>query len=860
MTPRAVTALDVGYPAGGAASISYQRPGSMDDQLIGREHERAQLEACLAEARAGRGSLVLLAGEAGVGKTTLARRVLAGSGFTVLEGFGIQAGTSAYGPVVAVLRSHLRSDGGGRLIEGPLAAHLALLLPELGPPGPEGDRATLFEAIRLSLAAIAGRHPAAVFLDDLHWADDTTLELLPALAHSADEQPLLILGAFRSDELPRGHPIRRLRSELRRAGHLREVAVEPLDAEAATTLLERTLGAAAPSLRRAVFDRTDGVPSSSRSSGRCWPRVGDSSRARPAWSCWKARTSRSLTACGTRSCSARPGCRTTLAARSWRPAAVGQTFDPELVADVAELREWPDELLRRGIVTEAEPGRMAFRHALVRDAFYGEIPWTRRATLHRAVAQRLEAERAAPAVVAEHWVRGRQPDRARQSLLAAASGAVHAYRDGARALRRALELWPEGHDEHARLDVLERLGRWAELAGDHAEAVGAWREAAEGRRREGDLLRLGEAHRRLAAVFELQGRWQEALAAREQAAAAFTRAGSPADAATERIAAAAHLRSAGSFRAALSLLETAGQEARLAGRIDLEVRVLGHEGNVRARMGEGHSGVELVQAGLALALEHGLTGPAAEVYQRLADAFEHVGDSAAAKETYDAAFGFCAANALEPTAQLCLACLAVVLRQSGEWDHATALCRQVVASPEASVHARAVATGTLGSILGLRGQTRRARPLLLESLTLARRIELVAAELLAAWGLAIADSAEGATGSAAEHCRSILERWGRPRTGITWSRRCAGRRACSPNRGTAPARGPVPRRWPRSLPPPARARPCPRCRTRWARRRCWTATPSRRRSSSLRRSRCSTASIPPSSERSRSVAPAQPLP
>jgi hypothetical protein len=68
------------------------------------------------------------------------------------------------------------------------------------------------------------------------------------------------LGAFRSDELPRDHPIRRLRSELRRAGRLRQVTVEPLEAEATAALLERTLGAAGPSLRRAVFDRTDGVP------------------------------------------------------------------------------------------------------------------------------------------------------------------------------------------------------------------------------------------------------------------------------------------------------------------------------------------------------------------------------------------------------------------------------------------------------------------------------------------------------------------------------------------------------------------------------------------------------------------------
>ena len=108
----------------------------MDDQLIGRERERALLRACVTGALAGSGSLVLLAGEAGVGKTTLARQVLAGSGLEVLEGFGVQGGAAAFGPIVEVLRSWLRSAGAGRLIEGPLAAHLALLLPELGPAAP----------------------------------------------------------------------------------------------------------------------------------------------------------------------------------------------------------------------------------------------------------------------------------------------------------------------------------------------------------------------------------------------------------------------------------------------------------------------------------------------------------------------------------------------------------------------------------------------------------------------------------------------------------------------------------------------------------------------------------------------------
>ena len=147
---------------------------------------------------------------------------------------------------------------------------------------------------------------------------------------------------------------------------------------------------------------------------------------------------------------------------------------------------------------------------------------------------------------------------------------MHAYRDAERATRRALELWPEEREEAARLDALERLAGYAELAGDLAEAITTWREVADGRRREGDPPRLGTAHSRLAAALELQGRWQEALASREQAAVAFTAAGSPAEAAAERLASATHLRSAGSFRAALSLLETAGRQAREAGRVDLQ--------------------------------------------------------------------------------------------------------------------------------------------------------------------------------------------------------------------------------------------------------------------------------------------------
>jgi hypothetical protein len=131
---------------------------------------------------------------------------------------------------------------------------------------------------------------------------------------------------------------------------------------------------------------------------------------------------RFLTAFAMRYCSGQPGLTDEARDAVAASAVAGQTIDPELIMAVAGLSEWPEELSRRGIVVETDSGGLAFSHALVRDAFYGEIPWTRRVALHRAVAERLEANRAAPVLVAEHWALGRRQEQARAALLAAAGG------------------------------------------------------------------------------------------------------------------------------------------------------------------------------------------------------------------------------------------------------------------------------------------------------------------------------------------------------------------------------------------------------------------------------------------------------
>jgi ATP/maltotriose-dependent transcriptional regulator MalT len=709
--------------------------------LIGRERERAELDAIVAEAQAGRGSLVLLGGEAGVGKTALARSVLADSALTVLEGPATQDGGLAYGPLLAALRTQGRSLPAGTA----------------SPP----DRTEFFEAVAAELSAIAAEHPAALFLDDLQSADEATIDLLGALAPLLEGEPLLLVAAYRSDELPRGHAVRRLRSELRRQGRLRELAVAPFGQDGTAALLEAALGSAvAPSLVRVVHDRTGGLAFFVEELGAALAAGG---RLRPGPAGLGFDEAEKLPvpenvrdAVLLRAAGLGDDARAALLVA----AAIGQRFDPELASDLAGLPAWPDEAVLRGCVREDADGSLMFRHALVRDAFYAEISGARRPALHRAIADRLSAAGAPATVLAEHWARGREPERARRAYLAGLDSfrAAHAYRDAARAASCALELWPEDADEPGRLDALTQLAECAEVAGDLGEAARAWREVSDVRRAEGEPAALGDALRRLASVLELQGRWDEALTARDQAGSSFAAGGRPADAASEWLAAAAHLRSAASFRAALALLDTAREAAVAAERADLEARVLGLEGNVRARMGEPAAGLELVRAGLKLALESNLSGAAAEIYQRLADSLEHCGDYRAARETYDEAHGYCTANALEPTAQLCLACLTVVLRQTGDWDNAATLCRGVLDSPASALHARAVAAGTLGLILGVRGQRRAARPLLLESATLARRIELVAMELLSAWGLATLDHARSPA-AAAERCRELLERW-----------------------------------------------------------------------------------------------------
>jgi DNA-binding CsgD family transcriptional regulator/tetratricopeptide (TPR) repeat protein len=729
-------------------------------ELIGRDEDLARLTEWLDRAIAGEGALVLVAGEAGVGKTRLMDALAASTPAAELRGAASRDATPAYGPVVAALRSYLREHPGGLDDCGPLGEHLRALLPELGPAPEAADTATLHEAVRCALVTAARDRGALLLLDDLQWSDAATLELLSDLAGSLPDVPLLIVGAYRSDELPREHQLRRTRTELRRRRALDEVSLAPLDEAGTAALLDRELGGT-PSrpLVRTVHDRAQGLPffveelacalckEARLQQGAAGIELAEGSEVTVPETVRDAVLLRS----GDLSADGR--------AAAEAAAVAGERFELESVVELTS-EDAIGELLEAGLIAECGEGRAAFRHALVREALYRDVAWLRRRGLHRELGERLEARGAPGVEIAPHWLGAHDEQRARGQLLRAATEfeSVYAHRDAARMARQALELWPEGEHVDERLEALERHGAWAELAGELGDAARSWREVASLHRAAGDGPALAAAERRLGRVCALQGDRAGAIEALSAAAEAFAAGGDLAAAAADRLAASDFLQFAGRHSASLELSRLAGEEARAAERIDLQSRALTAQGVVMAKRGEFEPGMELVKQGLSLALEHNLTAEAVDAYQRLGTTFETAGDYANAREALSSALDLCRITDNHEPEAGCVACMAYVLRELGEWPRTIELSRELITENEGN-GVRAIADGSLGYIRAIRGELGPARRHLTAGLETARRLDILSMQVDCASSLAMVADFDSDLDGAVERGRFVLGRW-----------------------------------------------------------------------------------------------------
>lgn len=726
---------------------------------IGRTEQRLRLSAAVQSVAEGRGSLVLLAGEAGIGKTRLAEDAL-GDGELAFHCAAATPSSPPYGPVVGVLRSFLREHPDGLDEIGPLRGQLGGLLPELGPPPAEGDHGSILEALITALLAVAEPSPAAVLLDDLHWSDDATLELLGAVAPRLADSHLLLVGAYRTDELPQSHPLRLLRNDLRRSRSLDEVELEPLSERDAGELIELLLGEpASPALIASLQARSGGNPFFIEEMTLA---LADGGRLESAAGGLGLRLDADVPLPTTirdavlvRAAALPPPAREAAEVA----AAAGYRIGLELLSEVAGAN-CAAVLLSSGLLREPEPGWAEFRHPLARDAVYEDIPWLRRSELHRQIADRLESGSGDPAEIADHWLAARETDRAIDAMIAAIEerSRLHAHRDAMRIGRDLLDLWPEGERDGRRIEVLTAHGAHAELAGDLAEAARAQREVVAERRRSGDRRALADAERRIAGIYALQGDRPKALAARRVAAEAYAAQEMPGDAAAERLVIAGYLQSAGKHAEAAAVAAAAREEAISAGEPGLQARAMGLAGVALVKSGDFESGIAIVREGLALALENELTAETAEVYQRLGTAREVAGDYEGAADALGFALGFCEAGGEGALEHVCLSCMAYVLRELGDWDEVESLCRRLI-SPDAGPGDNLVADGVLGSIEAWRGRSDSALGLLTRCLDSATRLNVVSMQCDSIAALAWLAARDGDDDRAREYCLLLLDRW-----------------------------------------------------------------------------------------------------
>jgi len=380
------------------------------EPLVGRDDLRHQLTTDLASAQ-GRRSM-LLAGEAGIGKTRLAASVAAGAAATVdgivLYGSCHPELRAPYQPFVEAVGTHLADCDPSTVdhVAGRGAADLVRILPDLPlgrrpeprppEPDPDRDRLRLFEAVDAALGRLAELRPVLLVVDDLHWASPATLLLLRYLAGSARPGALGIVATYRDTEVGPGHPLRRALAELHRRP---SVTAHRLEGLAAADIVE-LLPAGDPEDRRRLAERvrseTGGNPFFVHALTRSL-RPGGGASTGPA-----TMSEGSLELAVPDSVRdvvldqlghLTPAGGALVAAA----AVVGDGFDLGLLAAVAapeppaaEPEDGLAELVRWGLVVEAGDGRYDFRHAMVRAAAYDDLEPAGRAQLHLRAAMAFE--------------------------------------------------------------------------------------------------------------------------------------------------------------------------------------------------------------------------------------------------------------------------------------------------------------------------------------------------------------------------------------------------------------------------------------------------------------------------------------
>jgi DNA-binding SARP family transcriptional activator len=484
--------------------------------FVGREREWTLLSGALQPALDGRGQVVLVAGEPGIGKTRLLEEL---AGLATARGARVLMAccyemeqNMAYAPVVEALRSLLAAApaAASRAATPPCPpaqlAAVAELLPELRqawpdlppyqPLPPDAERTRLLHSLAQVLRRCTQGEPLILLLDDLHWADPSSLRLVHYLARQSQEQPLLLVGAYRSTHLPRSRALAALRQRLARQDLLLELPL-PAFREEDVVLLLRLLGSqeAGDVLARRLYRETEGHPFFLAEVLRSLVQQGLDLAAVAAGIDVDERW---LLPPGVRGAALGRLDRLTADDRALldHASVIGREFALSLLARFLDrpertLAEQAERLCTQGFLRPRQPDCYAFGHDLMRRAAYEALSEPRCRLLHRQLAETLLALGATAGAVATHYAAGDRPWLALEQLLAAARQAEHltAYDEALAWCQQALSI-AEAHPHAVPPGFRTRLHlQWRTLwyyRGDLERTLAADRSALAAARSEGD--------------------------------------------------------------------------------------------------------------------------------------------------------------------------------------------------------------------------------------------------------------------------------------------------------------------------------------------------------------------------------------
>ncbi|MGP3921450.1 ATP-binding protein [Nonomuraea sp. 10N515B] len=425
--------------------------------FIGRGEELSALAAALDTAVEQGPVVALVAGQAGIGKSRLLAEFTRslGSGVRVVEGACTELGSDGlpYAPFVTVLRRLIRVEG---VLPGPYR-QLARWFPELGEAGDaEGGKHQLYEEVLTLVERVATDRPV-VSIEDLHWADAATRELLSFLARNLTQAGVLLTITYRPPETGDGLP-GPLLSELSRRPRTTTLRLERLDRQGVGRQLAAILGTEpdAATVRR-VHERSDGNPLFVEALARAGERTPDSLRA--------------LLLYGPRSLP--DSARELLRIASVAGGRVGHRLLAEVAGqDGAGLDALLRELVDRSLLVTAGDG-YDFRHALIRHVVYEDLLPGARARLHARYAGALRDSGAHAELAAHAYAAGDCGLALSAAYLAAGQArSSYAYEEQVRMLDQVLELWdPDVWLGGDRIDILTDAAEACMLSGDYARGV-----------------------------------------------------------------------------------------------------------------------------------------------------------------------------------------------------------------------------------------------------------------------------------------------------------------------------------------------------------------------------------------------------